>query len=216
MTPISHAGWSKIWGKIISLASSAAHAVTFGVRVVDAAGEPVVGASVCVGLGSNFTQFGAEFTDAAGVVVMEVPNVPLVVTVSKTRFAGVRMSEPARGFNLIKEVTLVDGLPGPRCRAGSALADAPGIDAMHIKNIDITRGASLVLRPNVTGNPTHYRVSNNPEFTSASWQPYTDSIRLSRALSRESALYFQLRQYAGNSKAWLEARSDAITITLTN
>jgi len=201
---------------LLSLAANAVHAATFGVRVVDPTGQPIQGASVCVGLASNFVQFGAEFTDSDGLVMLDVPNVPLTVTVSKTRFAGVRLSEPARGFNLIKEVTLIDGLPGPRCRAGSALADAPGIAPMRIKNIDITRGASLVLRPNVTGNPSHYRISNNPEFTNTTWQPYTDSIRLSRGLSQETSLYFQLRQYAGNANAWLEARSDAITITLTN
>lgn len=104
-------------------ASLSAEASQFGVRVVDDAGEPVSGASVCVGLPGNYKQFGALFTNANGMAMTDVPNVPLVVTISKTRFSGIRMREPARGFSLIREVRLSDGTPGPRCKAGSTIAE---------------------------------------------------------------------------------------------
>jgi len=58
-----------------------AHAAKFGVRVVDDNGIPVAGASVCIGLQGNYKQFAATFTDTQGQVVVEVPNVPLLVTV---------------------------------------------------------------------------------------------------------------------------------------
>jgi len=198
------------------VSTGTASAATYGVRVVDPAGVPVSGASVCVGLAGNYSQFGAMFTGADGIVQLDVPNVPLVVTVSKTRFAGIRIQEPARGFNLVKQVTLVDGVPGPRCRAGSTVAEGPGIPAMVVQDIDINKGAALVLKPTVTGAPSHYRISTDSSFANADWKPYSESIRVAGALANESSLYFQLRQYAGSSKGWLEARSDVITIALPN
>ena len=202
---------------LTALASaSSASAATFGVRVVDPQGQPVSGASVCVGLAGNYSQFGAEFTGADGVVQVDVPNVPLVVTVSKTRFAGLRIEEPARGFNLVKEVTLVDGVPGPRCRAGSTVAEGPGIPRIVVQDIDINKGASLVLRPTVTGSPSEYRIDSDDNFENATWRPYTDSIRVAGSLANESALFLQMRHYTGSSKGWLEARSEVISISIAN
>jgi len=183
---------------------------------VDPQGQPVSGASVCVGLAGNYSQFGAEFTGADGVVQVDVPNVPLVVTVSKTRFAGLRIEEPARGFNLVKEVTLVDGVPGPRCRAGSTVAEGPGIPRIVVQDIDINKGASLVLRPTVTGSPSEYRIDSDDNFENATWRPYTNSIRVAGSLANESALYLQMRHYTGSSKGWLEARSEVISISIAN
>ncbi len=193
-----------------------ASAATYGVRVVDPAGKPVAGASVCIGLAGNYSQFGAEFTGADGIVRVDVPNVPLVVTVSKTRFAGIRIEEPARGFNLVKQVTLVDGVPGPRCRAGSTMVEGPGIPPITIQNIDVNQGAALVLRPTVTGAPSHYRIDSDSSFSNAKWKPYTDSIRVAGNLASQQSLFLQMRQYAGSSKGWLEARSEVVTITITN
>jgi len=196
--------------------ATAASAATFGVRVVSPDGQPVAGASVCIGLAGNYSQFGAEFTGADGIVTVDVPNVPLVVTVSKTRFAGLRIEEPARGFNLVKQITLVDGVPGPRCRAGSTMAEGPGIPEITIENIDINQGAALVLKPTVTGEPSHYRIGVEGSLDNAKWKPYTESIRVAGALANESSLEFQLRQYAGNSKGWLESRSSVVTIAIPN
>ena len=193
-----------------------ASAATFGVRVVDPQGQPVSGASVCIGLAGNYSQFGAEFTGADGVVQIDVPNVPLVVTVSKTRFAGMRIEEPARGFNLVKQVTLVDGRPGPRCRAGSTFAERPGIPSIIIEDIDINKGSSLVLRPTVTGRPSEYRIDSEDSFANATWKPFTESIRVAGSLANENALVLQMRHYSGSSKGWLEARSEVVSISITN
>lgn len=197
-------------------AAQTASAATFGVRVVDPQGKPVSGASVCIGLAGNYSQFGAEFTGADGVVQVDVPNVPLVVTVSKTRFAGLRIEEPSRGFNLVKQVTLVDGVPGPRCRAGSTVAQGPGIPSIVIQDIDVNNGSRLVLRPTVTGSPSQYRIAAEDSFANATWKPFTESIRVARSLANESDLFLQMRHYAGSSKGWLEARSEVITISIAN
>ncbi|MFK7852750.1 MAG: carboxypeptidase-like regulatory domain-containing protein [Granulosicoccus sp.] len=196
------------------LVSSPANAGKFGVRVVDDSGDPVAGASVCVGLPGNYKQFGALFTDADGQAITEVPNIPFVVTVSKTRFSGTRMAEPARGYNLIKQVTLSEGVPGPRCRAGSTLASA-NPPSVVIGDVSVNEGTfSTTLKPVVSGEPDHYRVSTSAEFSDANWQKFDSSIALSSALSDEARVFLQLRRFEGSSSGWVEARSRVVTVQL--
>ena len=143
---------------------------------------------------------------------MDVPNVPIVVTVSKTRFSGIRMSEPARSFNLIKQVTLPEGVPGPRCRAGSTLASESSI---IIEKVDVLEGINATnLRPVVTGEPSHYRVSRTPDVTNSRWQSFNSDIALSEGLSGEQEVYLQMRRFEGNSNSWIEARSVIVTVNL--
>lgn len=196
------------------LVSSAANAGKFGVRVVDDFGNPVAGASVCVGLPGNYKQFGALFTDADGQAITDVPNIPFVVTVSKTRFSGTRMAEPARGYNLIKQVTLSEGVPGPRCRAGSTLAIA-NPPAIVIGDVSVNEGTfSTTLQPVVSGDPDHYRVSTSAEFSDASWQKFDSSIALSSTLSDATSVFLQMRRFEGSSTGWVEARSRVVTVQL--
>lgn len=191
-----------------------AHAAKFGVRVVDDNGIPVAGASVCVGLQGNYKQFGATFTDSQGQVVVEVPNVPLLVTVSKDRFTGMRATEPARSFNLIKQVQLREGVPGPRCRAGSKIAEGPGAGIV-VTDIAIKTGEfSTTLSPTVNGDPSHYRVSSDKDFSDAKWETFSNQISLAGNLSDSQKVYLQLRKRTGSSKAWMEARSEIVTVRL--
>lgn len=193
-------------------ASMSANAATFGVRVVDDRGQPVAGAAVCVGLPGNYKQFGALLTDASGNAMLDVPNVPLVVTISKSRFSGMRVSEPARGFNLIKEMTLSEGTPGPRCNAGQVVADSSSI---QIGSVEVMESAySTTLTPSVEGEATQYRVSRTPSFSGAKWQRFQTSIALNSSLSDEDEVYIQLRRYTGDGKAWIEARSAVVTVKL--
>ncbi len=201
-------------GLMLGLAAPAS-AATFGVRVLDAEGVPVAGASVCFGLEGNHKQFAAMFTNDEGIATATVPNVPLVVTVSKTRFSGVRVQEPARGFNLIKDMTLVEGVPGPRCRADSALADAAG-SMLRIRDVDVSDdGDVMTLRADATGEPTHYRVATDRDFTGANWQRYDAAIPVDSQLAAASELFLQLRRFAGDATASLEMRSDVSVIALT-
>lgn len=192
---------------------SSAHAGQFGLRVLDPSGLPVSGASVCIGLPGNYKQFGSSFTDADGMAVMDVPNVPLVVTVSKTRFSGTRMSEPARGFNIIKEVVLQEGVPGPRCKAGSTMADAES--SIQLDRVDVIEASDATsLQLDVSGNPSHYRVSTDAEFGDTNWQPYDNRIVLPLSLARQGQIFLQMRRYEGTSNSWLEARSSVVEVLL--
>ncbi len=198
---------------VIGSMAPAAQAATFGVRVVDDAGTPVAGAAVCVGLEGNYKQFGALFTDSTGTATVEVPNVPLLVTVSKNRSAGIRMSEPARGFNLIKQVRLIDGVPGPRCRAGSSLAK-PGVEQIHIDRVAVREGIySTTINTSVRGNPSHYRVSDNEDFSDAKWRRFTSSITTAD-YPEANILFLQMRRLEGTAKSWLEARSNVIEVRM--
>ncbi|MGQ7844102.1 hypothetical protein ACUNV4_06485 [Granulosicoccus sp. 3-233] len=193
--------------------SLSVQASQFGLRVLDQSGMAVSGASVCVGLPGNYKQFGSSFTDSEGLAIIDVPNVPLVVTVSKTRFSGLRMSEPARGFTMIKEVVLSEGVPGPRCRAGSTFADAPS--SIKVDRVDVieTAGATQ-LQLDVSGRPSHYRVSDQSGFHDASWQPYDSRIVLPLSLARQGQIFLQMRRYEGSSDSWLEARSSVVEVLL--
>lgn len=197
---------------VASLAPSAQAAV-FGVRVVDDTGAPVAGAAVCVGLEGNYKQFGAMFTDSTGTAKVDVPNVPLLVTVSKDRTAGIRMSEPARGYNLIKQVRLLEGVPGPRCRAGSSLA-TPGVEQILIDNVAVREGVySTTINTSVRGNPSHYRVSDSEDFGDAKWRRFSATITTSDYPEAE-VLFLQMRRLEGTPKSWLEARSDVIEVRM--
>jgi len=194
------------------MAFQPAHAAKFGVKIINEAGQPVAGAAVCLGLPGDYKQFGALITDKDGLAMADIPNVPLVVTVSKTRFSGIRMNEPARGFNLVKEVVLTEGVPGPRCNAGSSMANN---DAIRIGNVLVTEGAfSTTLEPMVVGEATQYRVSSSSTFAGADWQRFESAISLPSSLAEKPAVYLQLRKYQGNRKAWIEARSDVVAVEL--
>jgi len=199
-------------------ATSNAQAGKFGVHVIDEGGAPMAGVAVCIGMQGNYKQFGALFTDSDGNAVVDVPNVPLLVTVSQNRFTGVRMTEPARGFNLVKQIKLIEGVPGPRCRAGSALAqaDVANVPSIEIKDIDVNEGAgSTILTPNLIGEVSHYRISDNSNFDGANWQRFSSTISVGNALADEAAVFLQFRRFMGTSKAWLEARSNVVTVRLT-
>lgn len=205
------------------LLAGSAQAATFGVKVLAANGEPIVGAAVCIGTHGNYRQFAARFTSGDGGVSVEVPNVPLVVTVSKDRFSGLRIAEPARQFNLIKEIRLVEGVPGPRCRAGSSVAVtevAPDPRSLIVNEVVVKSavandaGEGLSLVPDVTGEPSHYRISDSITFGEAQWHRYTPAIQLPAKWRGNDSVYMQVRRFKSLSSGWIEARSHVVSIEL--
>ena len=201
-------------GVCLSALASSASAAQFGVRVVDAMGEPVAGASVCFGLPGSYRQFGAMFTDSDGQATTDVPNIPFVVTISKTRFSGIRVNEQGRGFNLIKQIKLTEGAPGPRCKAGSTLADASP-SSIVIDRVEVLTDADVArLIPTATGEPTEYRVGTTQDIEFATWTRLEDSISLPSTMASEAEVFLQLRRYEGTRTAWLEARSDVVKVFL--
>ena len=205
----------------LGFASANAHAAKFGVRVVGADGLPVAGAAVCVGTHGDYKQFGAFFTSSEGDVIVDVPPVPLVVTVSKSRFSGVRLDEPARRFNLIKTVKLHDGVPGPRCRAGSSLADSGSNNSgasssdLQIAGVSVNDSAfNVAVVPSITGIANSYRMSRSQSMDNAKWRNLSSrSITVDPNLLG-STVYLQVRRFKQVEGATLEAHSNIVPVNL--
>jgi len=194
------------------LAAPSLHAAKLGVTVVDTTGQPVSGAAVCVGLAGSYSQFGSAHTDENGFAILEVPSAPTVVTISKNNFDSIRVTEPARTFNLIKKIQLTRGNQNIRCEADGLESSASSV---RIGNVLVSESAfSTVLRPNVSGQPTEYRVSRTPSFTASSWQRFESTIALSTRLSEEDEVFLQMRRFMGTANNWIEARSEVVSIQL--
>lgn len=202
------------------LGINTAHAAKFGVKVVSESGEPLAGIAVCVGTHGNYKQFGALFTSSNGNAVVDVPNVPLIVTISKNRFTAVRITEPARNFNLVKEIKLKEGIPGPRCRAGSTMVEgksgfgehkyAVRIDDVHVKDSVF----SVTLETSVIGDPSHYRVSESSTFDGTNWLDFKSEIDLQGSMVYSNNVFLQMRKYKELGGGWVEARSNVVNVDL--
>lgn len=199
-------------GLIAVVASTPATAAKFGVKIVNEAGQSLAGTAVCIGMHGNYTQFGSMLTDKSGLAMMEVPKVPFVLTVSKSGTGAIRINEPARGFNLIKEITLTKDASGPKCNVVDLEKSESSV---KISDVHITESTyTTILNPRVVGEPTEYRVSRTPTFTGAKWKLFQTSIPLSASLSEEDEVYIQMRRYSGTRKGWIEARSDVVNVKL--
>lgn len=199
-------------GLVAAVLSTPASAAKYGVKIVNESGQAVEGAAVCVGLAGNQVQFGSTLTDASGLAMLEVPAVPFMLTVSKSRMGSMELKEPARGYNLIKQVTLKQGTAGPKCHV-------VGLDRseslVRISYVEVTDNAySTTLTPTVIGEPTQYRVSRTDSFKDAQWKRFESSIPLSASLSEQDEVYIQMRRYKSVNKSWIEARSDAVSVKL--
>lgn len=209
-----------VFAVVLGLASANSHAAKFGVRVVSPDGTPVAGAAVCIGTHGNYKQFGAMFTSANGDVTVDVPPVPLVVTISKNRFSGMRIDEPARRFNLIKTVKLHDGVPGPRCRAGSSMAQSgsgSSSSGLQINSVDVNeRAFDVSVTPIVSGSANSYRISRSASMNGSTWRKMSagaGSIRVEDKLLG-STVYLQVRRYKEVKGAVLEAQSNIFPVNL--
>ena len=78
------------------------HAAKLGVRVLDAnSGLPVANASVCLGTGSEPTKYGTAVTSYDGMALYDnVPEKPVLITVSKSNFRGIALQAPISGNNV--------------------------------------------------------------------------------------------------------------------
>lgn len=199
-------------GLLLTVMASAAQAAQFGVRVVSPQGEPIAGAAVCIGTHGDYKKFGAVFTSSDGSVMLDVPPVPLVVTVSKNRFAGLRISEPARRFDLVKVIELRDGLPGPRCKAGSSLA-SKGVTP-SIKGVSIRDNAVRVqLVPKVAGGASHYRLSSKRNMDKVNWVNLSDAITVDTNMLGKT-VYLQVARIAKSGQSSIESHSNVYPVNL--
>jgi hypothetical protein len=201
-----------VLGLVAAMTAVPASAAKFGVKIVNESGQAIAGAAVCMGMHGNYGQFGSMHTDESGLAMVEMPNVPFVLTVSKNQMGSLRTNEPGRGFNLIKQITLKQGNLAPKCMVDGFVKSESSV---KISDIQITENTyATTLKPQVVGEPTQYRVSKSSSFSGAKWKRFESSIPLSASLSQEDEVYLQMRRYEGSKKSWIEARSDVINVKL--
>lgn len=201
-----------VLGLITAVASMPANAAKFGVKIVNESGQAVEGAAVCVGMPGNYNQFGSLLTDKSGLAMLDVPKIPFVLTVSKNFVGSMKVGEPARGFNIIKELTLKQGTSAAKCNVVGLVKSESSV---KISDVQVTDNIyTTTLKPQVVGEPTEYRISRTPSFEGAKWKRFETSIALSARLSEEDEVYIQMRRYAALNKSWIEAKSDVVNVKL--
>lgn len=199
-------------GLISVLVSTPVSAAKFGVKIIDDSGKAVSGAAVCASMPGSSAQFAALVTDKSGLAMLEVPHAPFQLTVYKSGVGVVTLDEPARGFNLVKRITLKPGTSRATCHVKDLATLESSVRIAIVEVIDDTYG--LTLKPQVSGEPTEYRVSRSSSFSGVKWQRFDTSIPLSASLSAEDEVYVQMRRYMGVDKSWIEARSDILNVKL--
>jgi len=207
------------------LVSGTANAAKIGVRVLDAnSGLPVPHASVCLGTANNPSIYGTGVTSFAGVALYDnVPEKPVLITVSKSNFRGIALQTFPRKNNVITDVLVTEGLSSKRCRALKMVDLKPGITKGD--NTDATWPMSITalsyfpsgddgfsFLAYVKGKPTHYRVSTDPDFSDAEWKTYSDVFHFSPLGSDrgKGQLYFQLRKLIDVAGGNIEAVSEVM------
>lgn len=207
------------------LVSGTANAAKIGVRVLDAnSGLPVPHASVCLGTASNPSLYGTGVTSFSGVALYDnVPEKPVLITVSKSNFRGIALQTFPRKDNVVTDVLVTEGLSSKRCRALKMVELKPGItkgdDTEATWPMEISAlsyfpsgddGFSFLAY--VKGKPTHYRVSTDPEFNGAEWKTYSDVFHFSPLGSDrgKGQIYFQLRKLIDVDGGNIEAVSEVL------
>ncbi len=191
---------------------SQAYSAGFGVIVVDEFGTPMRDAAVCFGLPGTPNQFGSFTTASDGrVMVEDLPRIPLNITVSKQNYQGVQFVETLKNIRMIKEVTLLLDGDGPICETKVK----PVLSSLKIKNLRARSvGKQLRIESRISGDPTHYRISNREDFKDAKWIPYKTSFSFRQSANRNETLYFQVRRYSASNRSWIEARSHVSTLSV--
>ncbi len=177
----------------------------FGVTVVDEFGVPLSDVSVCFGLPGTPEQFGSFITGSSGQIMVEdLPIVPLSVIVSKQDYQGVQFVEGMKNYRLIKRVTLLMGGEGPKCQTKIS----SDFSSLKINDLiaSLNKGR-LLIESQVSGAPTHYRISPREDFKGAKWQPYKTTFNYGETSSNDGSLYFQVKRQTKTNSNWIEARS---------
>ena len=166
-------------------------------------GHALAQASVCLGTPANPVQFGGQFTGENGYVVFEdVPDTPLILTVSRIEYAGYLRRHTAKRFDITLRIGLTAGGFGPVCDLGEVnISSAVTERSLTIPDFRLGKTASsgggrtVRLDAVTTGNPTHYRVAEHWDFKGVEWIEYTTqpSYTLS-AGAGEKRVYFQVRR----------------------
>ena len=188
------------------------------VRVFERGGrQPLAGASVCLGTSANLMQFGANQTDREGYAVFaDIPRAPLIITASKSGYRGEQQSLVTSTIRRMLVMSLPSGGGGPVCASvGEGTAVVTG--ELQISDFSINKGATassgrrVRLDYHVNGTPNEYRASENADFSTAEWQPYSAQpiFELSPGNGKKT-VYFQVRRYSKINRADIQTLSPVV------
>jgi len=185
------------------------------VRVFERGGkQSLAGASVCIGTPARISQFGSNVTDADGYARFTgVPRAQLLVTVSRPGYKGEQQPLVTSSDGSMLVLSLATGGGGPKCEheGDAAAAFSGGLHVGYFKLVSrsgTSGGRQVVLSHSVNREPTHYRVSEDRDFTGAEWLAYTSGpvYQLSRGTGYK-VVYFQVRRHSKVSGADIETLS---------
>lgn len=213
-----------LWWSLLLLALDAS-AADVEVKVVSkTSGEPLTGAAVCLGTTADSDQFGALLTGPDGrASFSEVPHTRLVLTASKSGFLGYQALRSAGDYDRVIVVSLAKGGLGPVCHtAQPAPQTVAASTSLHIGSLRVNDGSaettnrSVALSAVVSGKPTHYRASEDPEFRDADWQPFAASARFLLSPSPgKKTVYYQVRRYREVNGASVQSVSNTAAATVS-
>lgn len=200
---------------VLSFASQAAD---LDIRIFDRVGKtPLQGAGVCLGTSANVKQFGALRSNSAGYVTFkDVPQAPLVVTVSGRGYMGERQPLIMSNTKRLLVMSLGAGGGGPRCRL---FKDHPGAgpDDFRVNGFSLNAGnretkrREIALVHHTDSRPTHYRASESADLSNIDWEEYSlkPVFTLTPGEGRKT-VYFQIRRYFELGEAHLQTLSPVV------
>lgn len=215
-------------GISLMMFSSLVAATQVQVRVVDPnTHNPVSNAAVCLGTPAQLDQFGAQRTDYRGLVSFELAGkVPALITVSANQYKGVQRAIAVDQTDILREISLPRGGLGPSCSADPGAVEikpaATKTPRLRLADLQINRGEnmtysrSVVIAPHIQGSATHYRVSENRDFSDSPWQNFqkTPLVMLSEGNGKKR-LYYQVREVFQSEKGTIERVSNVMSDTIT-
>jgi hypothetical protein len=210
-----------VLGLMAVMATWQVNAAEVGVHVLDERDrQPLEDAAVCLGTEANPQQFGAQRTDASGMVrFADVPDAPLLLTVSKPQYRGFQAKHAPKRSDVILGVVLHPGGLGPECTAPPVAVASP--TGFEVTGFNINRGqrqtsdAEVTLFSQVNGEPTHYRASEHADFRDAEWQPYAPAAQFHLSgPPGEKTVYFQVRRFSGTSGASVQTESEPVSASI--
>ncbi len=211
---------------LLFIATAPVYAANVDVHVTDSIDDgPVASAAVCLGTPANLSQFGARRTDSDGIASFQVAvETPLILTVTKPQFRSIRHSLPGKRTDRTVLVYLLRGGGGPICSAPAEASAAETLSprtTILVEHCSINGGQKrtanrqVVLRCHVSGEPTHFRVSEQRDFADAEWQPHQPLVRVQLSAKRgKRTLYYQARRFSSVAGASLQTTSNIATASI--
>ena len=165
-------------------------------------GKPLADGAVCLGTRARQDQFGARRTDSNGVVrFADLQPHALVLTVSGQGYQGRQQVVEPLYESRVLVVTLVTGGGGPVCDAPPAVLDADMRSGLSLDQVRVRTDsnspdtAGVLVSAHASGPVNQIRISEQPDFEDAEWQPYRATVPF--ALSAGTGvkqLYVQVRR----------------------